>query len=307
MSVLSERVDNPYGLLSPEFYENPYPIYHRLRSEEPVHWSDLLQGWLITRYADVVSTLRDPRFSANRMPAYLSTLPESARRELHILNRCISMQMGFMDPPDHTRLRSMVNKAFTARFVEGMRPGIQELVEKLLGSIERTEQIDMIHDFAYPLPMTVISEMLWVPPQDRDQFKRWTSDMIAFIGAGRASTDRAEIIQDSLLDMIHYFRGIVEGHRRSPKDDLMGALIAAEDRGDLIGEEELIIQCISLLNAGHETTTSLIGNGILALLRHPDQLQKLKATPALIPIAIEELLRYESPIQRNWRVAIEDV
>jgi cytochrome P450 len=215
--------------------------------------------------------------------------------------------MVFQDPPDHTRLRSLVNKAFTSRVVEAMRLRIQATVEGLLDAVQSRRQMDLIHDFAYPLPAITIAEMLGVPPEARNQFKGWADDVVAFLGTGRAQLDILERGQQSVLALTEWLRNLIAQHRRQPKADLLSLLISAEEQGDVLSEMELVGICISLLTAGHETTTNLIGNGLLALLQHPAQQQQLQENPDLIVAATEELLRYNSPVQRNWRVIKENI
>ncbi len=296
-------------LCSPQFYTNPYPIYHQFRSAAPVHWSEVWNCWVLTRYADVVAVLRDPHYfsSAGRITLFLNQLPEETRATLRPLDEHFSAQMVFQDPPDHTRLRGLVNKAFTSRVVEAIRPQIQTTVDVLLDAVQPSGQMDLIHDFAYPLPAITIAEMLGVPPEARDQFKQWADDVVAFLGTGRAKLDVLELGQRSVLALTDWLRELIAQRRYSPKADLLSLLIATEEQGDVLGEAELVGICISLLTAGHETTTNLIGNGLLALLQHPTQRQQLQHNPDLIVAAVEELLRYDSPVQRNWRVVKEEL
>lgn len=295
-------------LQSPEFFMDPYPFYHRLRREDPVHWSDRWDCWVLTRYADVLSSMRDPRLSNSmRATIYINQLPAEVQNRLRPLNRHIAAWMAFQDPPHHTQLRALVSKAFTPRVVEGMRPRIQKIVDDLLEPLEDTRQVDMIRDFAYPLPAIVIADLLGVPREDRDQFKMWSDDIVAFLGTGRANSSSAEQAQRSLLELAKYFNGLITARRKHPTEDFLSGLVLAEEEGKTLSEEELISMCTSLLIAGHETTTNMIGNGVLALLRYPDQLQRLTDNPSLIEGAVEEFLRYDAPVQRNWRAAREDI
>ena len=296
-----------YDFLRPEVIADPYPLYHRLRVEDPVHWSDTWDCWILTRYADVLSSLRDPRLSnSRRITLYYNQLPETEREEMRPVLRYISTWFGFIDPPDHTRLRSLVSKAFTPRMVEAMRPRTQEIVDKLLDTVQDLNHMDIINDFAYPLPGTVIAEMLGLPPEDGERFKNWAADIRAFLGTGRAKPDEARQAKRTLREMTDYVSGFVAHRRQNPKEDLISALVAVEESGDVLNEEELLGMCVSFLVAGHETT-DLIGNSLLALLQNPDQLQRLKTNPTLITAAVEELLRYDSPVQRDWGVATEDI
>ncbi|HKO25499.1 MAG TPA: cytochrome P450, partial [Chloroflexota bacterium] len=290
-----------------EIAANPYPLYHRLRSGDPVRWDAPLGAWVVTCYADVQSALGDARLSAERINLSTEWLPEAMRETLGPVFRALSRQMLFLDPPDHTRLRGLVNKAFTPRVVEGMRPHIQAIVDDLLDAVQEAGRMDVIQDFAYPLPAIVIAEMLGVPPEDRDQFRIWSDDFGALIGRSDLTLDGATRALRGVAEFMDYFRNIVAWRRASPRDDLLQSLIAAEDRGDALSEEELLANCVLLLAAGHGTTTHLIGNGLLALLRNPDQLRKLRDDPTLIAAAVTELLRYDSPVQATGRVAAQEL
>ncbi len=295
------------ALLRSEIVVNPYPFYHRLRSQDPVHWSELWGGWVLTRYADVVSALQDQRLSSARSNLVMGQLPAAMRDGMGPLQGYMSMSIGFSDPPDHTRRRAVIKGVLTPRVFEAMRPHIQDLVDNLLDAVEGSGRMDVIRDFAYPLPITVICEMLGVPPEDRAQFKTMVDDLVALMGIGRVLPGTAERAQQSVVELSGYFSRIVAQHRGSPNGNLMGALVAGLDQGHLLSEEELIVNCIALFMGGHETTRSLIGNGLLALLQNPDQLGKLRDDPSLIVTAVEELLRYNSPLQRAVRVAKEDL
>lgn len=294
------------GLLSPENLADPYPLYEQLRAEDPILWDDFLGRWVLTGYADVLACLRDQRLSAERVGALRAQLPDEIVEEIQPMQRVFESWMLFLDPPDHTRLRGLVNKAFTPRRVEAMRPHIQQIVDELLDRVQHTGRMDVIRDLAFPLPSTVIAGMLGVPPEDREQFRRWSSDIVGLSGL-IIDPDRAIRAQKSVLALMNYFRDIVAQRRAAPRDDLISAMIAADDQGKFLSDEELLSNCVLLLEAGHETTTNLIGNGLLALLRHPEQLQALRDDPSLIGSTIEELLRYDSPVQLTARVAIEDL
>jgi len=296
-------------LASPEVYNNPYPIYHRLRREAPVHWSDAWNSWVLTRYDDVVFVLRNhTRFiNAGRVAKFLEQLPASVLNEIRPLYENFTVGMPNSDPPEHTRVRGLVNKAFTPRVVEGMRPRVQAIVDELLDAVEDAGEMDVVRDFAYPLPAIVIAETLGIPPEDREQFKKWSDDIVAFHGTGRPDVDTARRSNRGLLKAKAWLLPILEERRRRPRNDLFSGLVAAEAQGDVLSEAELLATCITLLVGGHETTTGLIGNGLLALLRHPDQLQKLRGDPTLIKTAVEEILRYDTSFQRAWRLIAEDV
>ncbi len=293
--------DVRFNPMDPEFIADPYPTYHRLRAEDPVHRSPL-GFWVLTRYEDVVTALRDPRLAKEAIAAVIAARYGAAMPAM-------GLSMLDRDPPDHTRLRGLVNKAFTPRVVEGLRPHIQKIVDGLLARVEGVGSMDLIEEFAYPLPVIVICQMLGVPVEDRERFKEWGLDIARGLDAILLPPDsdvaqRSAAARRALAD---YFRALIAERRTSPRGDLLSALIAAEEAGDKLSEDELLATCILLLVAGHETTVNLIGNGTLALLRHPDQLRRLREDPGLIGSAVEELLRYDGPVQRTARIPSADV
>lgn len=291
---------NPF---TPEVLSNPYPMYKQLRDAEPVHWSELLDMYVLTRYADCVGVLRDQGWSANRQNAR-NRFAEYFAQEQEQSPMGLAATMLTSDPPEHTRLRGLANKAFTPRVVEKMRPHIQEIVDDLLEAVEG-RQFDLVHDLAYPLPVIVIAEMLGVPSSEREQFKRWSEDIVATLGTLQQD-DVNQRGTTAAIAMAEYFQGVIAERRRAPQDDLLSGLIAAEEQGQVLSEDEMLATCILLLVAGNETTTNLLGNGMMALFRHPDQRAKLAANLDLIEPAVEEMLRYDGPVQGTGRVAMED-
>ncbi len=293
--------DVHFNPMDPEFIADPYPTYHRLRAEDPVHHSPL-GFWVLTRYDDVVASLRDPRLAKEAIAAFVAA-------RMGAPTPAMGLSMLDRDPPDHTRLRGLVSKAFTPRVVEGLRPHIQAIVDDLLARVDGTHSMDLMEAFAYPLPVIVICQMLGVPVEDRERFKEWGLDIARGLDAILLPPDsevarRSTAARRALAD---YFRELIALRRASPRDDMLSGLIAAEEAGDKLNEDELLATCILLLVAGHETTVNLIGNGTLALLRHPDQLQRLREDPGLIGSAVEELLRYDGPVQRTARIPSADV
>jgi cytochrome P450 len=290
-----------FNPMDPEFLADPYPTYHRLRMEDPVHYSPL-GFWVLTRYEDVAAVLRDARFIKEPLAALV------AARFGSEVPRGVGLSMLDRDPPDHTRLRSLVSKAFTPRVVEGLRPRIQEIVDGLVARAEAAGTMDVIEEFAYPIPVNVICEMMGVPVEDHERFKGWSLDIARGLDSIWLPPDseiprRSAAARHAISD---YFRELIAQRRASPRGDLLSALIAAEEAGDKLNEEELLATCILILIAGHETTVNLIGNGVLALLRNPEELRRLRATPGLITTAVEELLRYDGPVQRTARVASDE-
>lgn len=308
MQNADESVLSMLDVLRPEYVANPYPLYQQVRSLDPVYWDGRMGGtWVLTRYQDVIGFLRDPRASASRMDASPSWLPEGLREALTPATRAIAKQMLFLNPPDHTRLRSLVSKAFTPRQVEALRPQVQQIVDELLDAVLPQGKMEVINDLAYPLPVVVIARMLGVPPEDSEQLTKWSGDF-GFLLDGSSSTPEA-VVQAlySMNEFMDYFRKQIRARRSAPKDDILQLMIDAEEQGDKLNEDELLGNCMLILAAGHLTTTHLIGNGLLALLRAPDQWQLLSARPELMPVAIPELLRFDSPVQFTERVANEDL
>ncbi len=289
--------------------ENPFAIYDLLRTVRPVMRMPVRDYdgpgvWFLTRHAEVEQALRDPRFSVERLRApfireNLERLPAFIRQGLQAMRSMLTM-----DAPDHTRVRKLVNKAFTPRRIAALRPRIEAIVDELLAPAR--SGMDVIDTLAAPLPAIVIAELLGVPPEDHRQFKAWAAEIVAGIGrptlAGRPDTTAP-----ALQALFAYLSDIIAARRVEPRDDLISAMVQAQEENDALSDAELLATSNLLLIAGHETTTNLIGNGLLALLREPDQLARLRADLSLLPTAIEELLRYDGPVQATLRVAREDL
>lgn len=290
--------------------ENPYPIYSLLRTVHPVLRvpTPSFEGpgiWLLTRHRDVHAVLRDARFSVDRLQApiirdNLERLPAFVQQGARGLR-----SMLIMDPPDHTRVRKLANKAFTPKRVAALRPRIEQLVAEELDAVATSDRFDLIHDLAEPLPAIVIAELLGVPAEDHRQFRQWSSQLIAGISA--RTDDARSRATGAAQQILLYLSEIIAARRQEPRDDLISAMIQAQEESDALSDEELLATSNLLLLAGHETTTNLIGNGVLALLREPEQLARLRRDPSLVPTAIEELLRFDGPVQATIRVALEDV
>jgi cytochrome P450 len=295
-------------LASETFCQDPYPIYQRLLQHAPVLWSEAWNAWVISGYDEVVASLRDPRHfsSAARMPLLTQGFAADTRHEMTRLEHHFALGLIHTDPPNHTRLRGLVNKAFTPRAVELIRLQVEDLVNELLDRVQDRGRMEVLSDLAYPLPTTVIALMLGVPPADRERFKHWSDDIIA-LQESELSPAIVLRARRSIEEMKDYLRALLEERRDAPGNDLLSRLATAEDQGQLLSTEELLATCVTLLIAGHETTTSLITSGLLTLLRHPEQLALLRANPDLMDPAIEEMLRFESPIQRDFRRVAADV
>jgi len=299
----SGRTLSLYHLLDPEVLADPYPLFHQLRTEDPVHWDPFLHAWVVTRYKDVVTVLHD--YSAERTPTP-EQLAEMGLASLNPIAEIMVKQMLFLDPPAHARLRGLASQAFTPQRVEVLRSHIREITDRLLDKVQAKGHMDVIADLAEPLPCIVTAEMLGVPVDDYQQLKAWSQDFAEMLGNFQHNAERAPRILASVLEMADYFRSAMREQRLDPRDGLVSSLMNAEIQGDRLSEEEVIANCIVTMVGGQETTTNLIGNGVLALLRNPDQLETLRCNFSLIPSAVEELLRYESPSQHTARLAPED-
>lgn len=289
---------NPLG----DVQLDPYPYLDEIRERDPVHWSYVLRGWLISRHADVFEFLRDPATSKEMGNVRRRSPMADPRFERGPED---SGSMLVLDPPDHTRLRSLVSQAFTPRAVAALQPRIEEIAGALLDDVSEASEFDLIAAFADQLPVIVIAELLGVPPEDRGRFKAWSDGVAAGLRYDPTG-ERFRQMSGALEALTGYLADIVAERRREPRADLVSALVAAEEQGQRLGEGEILSTLRLLLIAGNETTTNLIGNGMLALLRHPAELAKLRADPSLMPRAIEEMLRYDSPVQAVRRIAMRD-
>ena len=290
-----------YNPLSPSVYTDPYPTYERLRDKDPVHWSPLLDSWVFSRYKHVDGILRDHKRFSNDTSKRGN--PSHIDESFELTNQ---PSMLFRDPPDHTRLRALVSRAFTPAVIEGLAGHIRDIANDLLDQIDDPAGFDLMEAIAAPLPVIVIAELLGVPTKDRPQFQTWSRHRSRGLEPNITDKER-RLVSEAGRELDAYFLGIIDQRRRDPQDDLISGLVAAEEAGDKLNQGELLAMLRLLLVAGNETTTKLIGNGMLALLRHPEQLALLRQSPDLMPSAIEELLRYDAPVQLDVRVALEDV
>jgi hypothetical protein len=301
-----------YDPSDPATRRDPFPLFRALRSDDPVHWSQPLAGWVLTRYDDVRAAMFEPQFTSDRVRPFFRRLPEEERGKYPDLERYITGWAVFFDPPNHTRLRRLMNKAFTPRAVAGLRPKIRGIVDDLIDRVVQRAAggrgtMDVIADFAYPIPASVIMVMLGVPRRDLDAVKRWSDDMALFVGSSRLSADKYQRAQSGMREMAEYFRAVIAARRAAPEDDLISAMLLPEPGGDVFSEDELIATCSLLLFAGHETTSNLIGNGIWALLTHPDELARLAADPGLVESAVEEMLRWDGPSHALARLVASEI
>jgi pimeloyl-[acyl-carrier protein] synthase len=289
--------------MDPSVLADPYPLYKKLRETDPVHWDPYLHAWVVTGYQDCITVLH--KFSADRTPN-----PEQIKamgiEQLAPIAQVMTKQMLFMDAPTHTRLRKLCSVAFTSRRIETMRAHIAEIAETLIARALPKGKIDLIADFAAPLPAIVTAEMLGVPTDDHEQLKSWSADFAEMLGNFQHNPDRAARVLKSVEEMQEYFRAAIREQERLPREGLIHSLMTAEVDGARLTEEEIIANTIVTMVGGQETTTNLIGNGMLTLLRNPTALAQLRDDPAIIETAVEELLRYESPSQHTARIAPED-
>jgi cytochrome P450 len=303
----------------PEFVTDPYPLYARLRERSPVRQDPLAPVWVITRYAETMQMLRDPRFRKD--PFAGERLPPAAREQLKVSDAAAGrasaemVSMLFLDPPEHTRVRSIFTRAFTPRRLENLRPRIERITATLLERADSNARsgdgtFDLVRDLAYPLPVTVIAELLGFPPEDYEKIKKWSDEMADALALNPTPQAQARAYR-AREEIRAYFNTVVASLREKPGENLISALLSGEaygERGERLNPDELFSNSILLLAAGHETTTGLIANGVLALLRHPEQLRALRKHPHdLIESAVEEILRFDPPVQWTSRVAGEDL
>jgi hypothetical protein len=304
MAISSQAPLSLYHLLDPEVLANPYPLYERLRTEDPVHWDPYLHAWIVTRYSDVGTVFQ--RMSAARTPSP-QRLAELGLEQLGPIARVMVRQMLFLDPPEHTRVRGLAAAAFTPRQVETLRHRIQEIADQLVDEIVPRGEMDLMAHIANPLPAIVTAEMFGMPSEDHTMLKEWSQDFAEMLGNFQHNPGRTAKVLASVEAMTSYFAEAVRRQSTQPTEGLINALATAEVAGDRLTEEEVVANLIVTMVGGQETTTNLIGNGVLTLLRHPEQMQRLREDLAVMPAAVEELLRYESPSQHTARLAQADL
>jgi len=292
-----------YHLLDPAVLANPYPLFHRLRREDPVHWDPFLHAWVVTRYADVLEVLHT--FAADRTPTP-EQLASMGLAQMAPLAQLMVKQMLFMDASAHTRLRGLASQAFTPARIETLRAHIQEIVDHLLDAVQERGSMDVIADLAEPLPAIVTAEMLGLPVDDRHRLKAWSANFAEMLGNFQHNPDHSGRMLQTVEEMTAYFREAVQEIKRHPREGLIHSLLSAEMDGDRLTEEEVVANTIITMVGGQETTTNLIGNGVLTLLRHPEQMKKLRGNLSLTGSAVEEMLRFESPSQHTARLAPGD-
>jgi cytochrome P450 len=289
-----------YHLLDPEVLADPYPLYRQLRDEDPVHWDPYLHAWVVTRYEGVAEVLQ--RFRAARTPTP-DRIADLGLGQLTPIAAVMVRQMLFLDPPAHGRVRRLASEAFTPRRVSGLREHIRHIAEALVDNLAAGDHFEAMAGFANPLPAIVTAEMLGVPTSDHELLKSWSEDFAEMLGNFQHNPGRTKDVLRSVEEMVAYFRAAIARDATHPTEGLINALATAEVDGDRLSEDEVVANVIVTMVGGQETTTNLIGNGLLTLLRRPDQLERLRSDPSLLPSAVEELLRYESPSQHTARLA----
>jgi cytochrome P450 len=289
-----------------EFVNDPYPSFKYLQENDPVHWSPRLKSWVLTRYSEVRKVAIASDMSSNRLRPFFAAMPSEEAQKIGEIIRYLSLWMVFNDAPDHARLRRLTTKVFTHGRMLGMRATIEELIEYLLRKMNDREQLDLVADFAGPLPALVIMRVLGVEIEHLALIKRLSDDMALFIGSSRGTEAKYSLAEQATRKMADFFRKLIAERRRKPEADLISELIAVEEQGDHLSEDELIATCILLLFAGHETTTNHLANGMLSLLKFPEQMQRLRAEPSLSEQAVEELLRYDGPSGAQVRIVTRE-
>jgi cytochrome P450 len=290
-----------------EVRSDPFPLYARMREEDPAHWSPLLKGWVLTRYEDIKRACLDTAgMSSDRLRPFFAALPAAEAPPLAALERYLTLWMVFRDPPEHTRLRRLVAQVFNARAIEALRGEVETITAWLLDALQERNEIDFIAEFAGPLPALVIMHMLGVPKEELARLKLLSDEMALFIGSARDTRDKYARAEAATAEMAELFRSLIALRRRKPARDLLSDLVQLEDaQGDRLNDDELVASCLLLLFAGHETTTHHIANGLRALLAFPAELARLRGGPGLAAAALEELLRYDGPIGAQVRIVQE--
>ena len=293
---------------TPEYRANPYPMFAALRATDPVHWSPALKGWVLTRHRDVQHVLRTDTMSVDKMTPFYAALPAETKSKVETLMRYLASWMVFRDPPDHTRLRALIARAFTPKALAAIRPNVQSITDMLLDRLDANSEIDLIAEFANPLPAYVIMDMLGVPRGQLGDMKSWSDDIRLFIGTARGVPDKYERVRRGTLAMAAAFRPLIAERRVSPKGDVLSTLVAAHEEGAArLTDDELIATSILFLFAGHETTTSLIAMASKAMMEQADLRRRFLALPdTAIPTAVEEFLRHDGPTPVMMRIALHD-
>jgi cytochrome P450 len=328
-SAVAQAASIDYRPADPAVLANPYAIFSRMRDDDPCHWSPRLKSWVLTRYDDIKRVCQDARMSSNRLQPFFASMPSEEAQRIGNIMRYLTQWMVFKDAPEHTRLRRLTSRVFHVKSMHGMRPQVQEIADWLLAGLRDKTEFDFIAEFAGPLPCLVIMAMLGVPREDLAFLKRVSDDMALFIGSSRTSAEKYDTAEAATRDMADYFRRMIVARRagltgashtgaagsqgaaglrsagQAGGPDLLTELVALEDNGDRLTDDELVATCILLLFAGHETTTNHIANGLHALMQFPGEMDKLRANPSIAAAAVEELLRYDGPSGAQVRIVAQ--
>jgi cytochrome P450 len=295
-----------YDLTSDAYFADPYLTYALMRKNDPVYQLPGTSLWYVTRYEDLAALFRDPRFSSARVDEFFVGISDDLAEQAEAVHRFFSDWLNFTDPPQHTRLRKLMVRAFSPRNIAALEPFVRAVANEAISQIPETGSFDVIADLGFPVPSRVISHMLGVPPDDIASFEGWSHDAVRVMAWTDDQNENVKIAYQGVRNLEGYFRGLIADRRTRPADDLLSLLVQADEDGQILTEQELVSTCALLLMAGHETTTNLIGNAVIALLRHPAELARLRANPALIDTAVEEFLRYDGSSGVIGRVALQE-
>jgi cytochrome P450 len=287
--------------------QDPFPLYAWLRDNDPLHWSSSLNAWIVTRWTDVVDVFNRPEaFSSDRFRK-VDERYASQRAPVRAVAEVLGHWLVFRDPPDHDRLRGLLQSSFTPKHLASSRDRVQATVDALLDGVAARGRMDFIRELAFPLPAMVIAGLMGAPAEDIEPIKAWSDRLASYLGGAVDERDNFTEASAGVSALVDYFRALLKEHERRPRDDLMSLLLRAEHEGERLTHDEVVANCILLLFAGHETTTNLVGNGLFHLLRHPEQAALLRGDPSLLHGAVEELLRYDGPVPATMKIATEDV
>jgi cytochrome P450 len=305
--TIAMQPEAKYDLSSPRYFADPHAVFRRMRADDPVYWHPALKAWFLVRYDDVQQIFRDPRFSTTRPDLFGRDLAPDLEAKWQFVSRFVSDMLLYRDGPIHTRSRSLIGKAFTSKAIEPLRPFIQQIVDDRIDAALPHGRMEVIAQLAVPLPVSVISRMLGIPEADSPRFKACADDFFALRNTTLSAAEIVERTHRGIVGLNEYLRDVLEERTKHPGDDLLSLLVHAQEQGNVLSSDEIVATSALLLLAGYETTTHLIGNGLLALFEHPDQLQKLRADPELATGAVEEFLRYNSAVFQLARRAREQV
>jgi cytochrome P450 len=295
-------------ILREDRLDDPSPYFKVLRDNDPVHWNGRYRSWFLHKHADVLEALRDPAFSSDRVrPVFEDRLSPEQREARKPTFEVLQHWMVFLDPPEHTRLRQLVQPAFTPKAIARMRPRVEEVVRATLADLADRESFDFIRDLAYPIPAIVIAELIGVPAEERDLFKKWSDDILTLVFGAEGQADRRDLAQQGLIELTDYLRSMIAQVRKNPGDNIISAIVGNRDVEPPLSDEEIISTVSLLVFGGHETSTNFIANGVRQLLLHPDQLAIVRANPQKIGVAGEEILRFDGPSRMEARLLVKDV